>query len=89
MLGIAVLNEAVSLVKRRIPIATVIRVLEIDTQMNYRTAYNIIKADVNGLKGSTRPMWLTDTPDIQESPDNWVLRRAFTEKGRWEYVGGQ
>lgn len=87
LIGTDTLDEAVKMYKQRIPVATIVRVLKLDTVMHYRTAYNIIKADVAGCKKATRPEWLNTQPATQFAPKGWVLVDELTKKGHWILEG--
>jgi hypothetical protein len=87
LIGLTALDEAITLImEKRLTIATVVKLLEIDQHMHYRTAYDIIKADMRGLKKATRPNWLEDTPVVQESPPHWFLHNGLTLEGYWESI---
>jgi hypothetical protein len=88
LLGLKVLDEAVMMAQdRRVPIATITRVLNLD--MHYRVAYNLIKADMEGLTNLTRPDWLEAEPAIQVTPKEWELIGGLTEDGYWKHYGGE
>lgn len=90
LIGTSTLNAAQDLVALRIPIATIVKVLKIDAHMNYRTAYDLIRADTEKKHSATRPQWLEQTPLVQEAPDNWHLIGGLTTFGHWVYnVGGK
>lgn len=82
MIGRNALDTAVELVKQGIAITSIVKLLELE-QMHYRTAFDIIKADSKGYKNVSRPEWLKETPDVQESPDGWYLVNGFTKEGHW------
>lgn len=87
LLGQDTLDKAIRLVNKRIPIATVVRILALDDVIHYRTAFNLIKADMQGLSAVTRPSWLTAEPTVQTAPDHWALVGGMTDKGKWIYYG--
>lgn len=86
MLGLIALKEAERLHKvKRIPLSYINTLLELDGILNYRTCFNIVKADCNGLHKVTRPEWLKDEPAVQMSPAGWELVNGFTDEGYWVY----
>lgn len=86
MLGLNALKEAERLHKvKRIPLSYINTLLDLDDIMNYRTCFDIVKADCKGLHTVTRPEWLKDEPAVQKSPDGWELINGFTDKGYWAY----
>ena len=73
LIGTDTLDKAKVYIQKRIPVATVIRVLDIDKYMHQRTAFDIIKADMDGNHKATRPEWLKPEPIVQQAPENWRL----------------
>jgi len=85
LIGIATLDKAKDYVEMQIPIATIVKVLGLDSGMHYRTAFDIIKADLAGAHETTRPDWLNNYPAIQTSPDNWYLQGDL-KTGHWQQI---
>jgi len=83
LIGLVALDKILHLVKKRIPIATAVRVVGIDQEMHSRTAYNIVKADLAGKHRITRPEWLKPEPAIQTSPDGYFLTNGFAANSHW------
>ncbi len=81
LIGTSTLDKAIAKYNDHIPIASIVKVLNLD--MHYRTAFNIIKADLDGLYNVTRPEWLVESPSVQTAPDGWVLLNGMTSKGKW------
>ena len=88
MIGLNTLNEAVRLYKKMNPIAGIVRLLELDEVMHYKTAYNIIRADRDLQYKSTRPEWLKAEPLVQQAPEGWTLLGGVFN-GHWEFDGEQ
>lgn len=84
MIGLDALDEAIKLAHRLVPIATIVKVLELDKVIHYRTAYNIIVADRDNKQHISRPAWLEREPKAQKAPDGWVLIGGM-KNGYWEY----
>ncbi len=55
----------------------------LDLDISYRTAYNIIKADEKGINYITRPYWLEDYPEVQNSPRGYYLLRGYNDDSYW------
>lgn len=86
LLGTKMLDKAIQMHKeKRIPISTVVKVLEIDKHMHYRTAYDIIRAEIEGFSKLTRPEWLKPEPIKQTAPQGWLLKNGFGPLGYWKY----
>ena len=84
LIGLKTLNEICRLVASRIPIATAIRSTGIEDYIHARTAYDIVKADIEGKTATTRPEWLAYAPMVQEAPDDWLLDGGFD--GKWVHA---
>lgn len=86
LLGTAVLDEAKKLYSKGIPVSVIYRLLDIQG-IGYRTALNIIMADIYGFTAVSRPSWVQPTPMIQTAPQGWFLRGGMNNRGYWEYIG--
>lgn len=75
------LDKIFKLVKKQVPIATAIRIVGLDKLMNYRSAYDIVRADIEG-RNTARPSWLQNEPAVQIAPNDWILINGLM-KGTW------
>lgn len=83
MIGINILDIAIKMAKDA-PIASVVRLLKLEGHIHYRSAFDIITADIAGMHHQTRPEWLQPEPMIQKAPVGYCLTgKMGHEDSKW------